>query len=705
MPIARAQAPVSVSNAANGTSIAVAFGSNVTAGNLLVAFASVDTTNTPSITFSSTGAPTWVTIATFTEAGAAARFAIGYCVNAPGGATTVTATFSQNNSLRSIHIVEYSGAAIAAVLDKNTTGLSTAPVTNPTDTAMITTAAGDLIVSALIYRNATSPATAGAGYSFIGNDSTVSDFAAEDQIQTSAGSIATTFTVTGGSLASGIMSAAFKAATAGPQPSARPGKVWRRKFKHRQVLYQTQPAQISRNLSDTVASVDALTVSATVALTDTVASADALTRTKSPLKNSFEGGSNGTTITTGNSGTAPDDAFDNVSTGTGATTAFDNTQAAHGTLSAKIATAATSTTSYLEWSASFPNPATRWFRAYLYFTALPAAQYRVLNVLQGSTNIGNILFTAAGALAFTRAAGTTVFTSAAIPLNQWVRLEGFVTGDASVGQWEYKIWYTPDSPGTPDDTQTSAATQAMTGVPDKVRFGIGLNIANAGPYWMDDIGLSDTGYLGPISTTPISLADTVGVADSISIAVSAALTDIVSAADSLSVAAAISLTDVASAVDALSVAAAVPLTDTAHASDAISITAAVPLTDTVSIVDLLSVFTGGNPTLTDVVSVADNLSIVVTLALSDTVSINDQLDSGNPLNTVMTVYVLGPDAPFVRTLTQDSNRTHFFTQRAWDALNINSIPRNVVIGTIYDVYVNTLQPPNTYFLGTLRVVS
>jgi hypothetical protein len=233
--ITRAQAPVANANAAAATSIAATFGSNVTAGNLLVAFVAASTNAGTAITFSSTGSPTWVTTSSAFEAGAQLVYAIGYCKNAPSGATTITATFAGSYTLRSIFIVEYSGADTTAPLDQFTAGKSTAPVTNPTDDAMVTTQNGDLIVALGTYRAATSPASVGAGYTLIGDDSAVAKLFTEEQIQSAAGSIAATFNVTGGSLASGIMSASFKcsgvAATTPSPPdsdSPRPRRPWMR---------------------------------------------------------------------------------------------------------------------------------------------------------------------------------------------------------------------------------------------------------------------------------------------------------------------------------------------------------------------------------------------------------------------------------------------------------------------------------------------
>ena len=66
--------------------------------------------------------------------------------------------------------------------------------------------------------------------------------------------------------------------------------------------------------------------------------------------NDFEGGTNGTAISTANSGGAGESAWTSVTTGTGATLAYDNAQAYTGTYSAKFATGVTSTKNSLNWS-------------------------------------------------------------------------------------------------------------------------------------------------------------------------------------------------------------------------------------------------------------------------------------------------------------------------------------------------------------------
>jgi hypothetical protein len=237
MAIARVQAPAASSSATNVSSITNTFGSNVTAGNLLVAVGSINDATAPTLSFSSTGSPTWAVTAQYDDStNTAQTIAIGYCQNAPGGATTVTFSFPPGGAPSSLIIAEYSGAAVSGALDQNTAGKTTAATTTPTDDAMVTTANGDLIIGAITYRNANKPVTVGAGYSLIADESTNTNLAVEDRIQASAGSIATTWTVTGGTLPSGVMSAAFKAAPAlALARQAQPGRTWRRRYRHRQM--------------------------------------------------------------------------------------------------------------------------------------------------------------------------------------------------------------------------------------------------------------------------------------------------------------------------------------------------------------------------------------------------------------------------------------------------------------------------------------
>lgn len=214
------------------------------------------------------------------------------------------------------------------------------------------------------------------------------------------------------------------------------------------------------------------------------------------VKNSVEGVASGTTITAANSGGASGDAFNVVTTGSGATTASDNTHAMHGTVSAKIAVGATSTTANLNWTTSVGTQSQIWFRTYLFATANPAAIIRMFAAITTSTLCGAVLITTTGALRWVNTAGTTILTTTnTIPLNAWCRVEGFLIGSATVGQVELKLFKVPDSI-VATEILTSTANQNTNASPNDYRFGISAATTNAGPYWLDDMALSTTGYLG-----------------------------------------------------------------------------------------------------------------------------------------------------------------------------------------------------------------
>jgi hypothetical protein len=214
-------------------------------------------------------------------------------------------------------------------------------------------------------------------------------------------------------------------------------------------------------------------------------------------KFSFEGGTNGANVAAGAGASTGDTNFDAITRGTNATLAYDNTHPGRGSLGVKIATGASSVTSFVSWTTTIGTQTTTYIRALCYFTANPAANHRVY-LAQGATVArAAINLNTNGKFLFQNAAFGTVLTSNTIPLNSQFRLEAKLVADASVGQWEYKIWYDPRSVGVPDDTQTSAATQALGGTSDTYRYGISAAAVSAGPYWLDDVAISTDGYIGP----------------------------------------------------------------------------------------------------------------------------------------------------------------------------------------------------------------
>ena len=231
------------------------------------------------------------------------------------------------------------------------------------------------------------------------------------------------------------------------------------------------------------------------------------------LVNTFEGGTSGTTLTQGiggNTGGTSGNYFDTVTIGGGAADAFDNTHAAHGSLSCKIATVASAAV-YNTWSASLTNTGVSqvWVRMYLYFTANPANAHRVFAATAGSGVAAALQVMTTGALRWTDASGSAIVTTTTtIPLNAWFRVEGFVTGSATTGQVSLSLYTTPDSL-VPAETFTSAATQNTAGLVTDVRYGVSAAVASVGPFWMDDIGISATGPLGPSLAFPAGAASSI----------------------------------------------------------------------------------------------------------------------------------------------------------------------------------------------------
>jgi len=311
-----------------------------------------------------------------------------------------------------------------------------------------------------------------------------------------------------------------------------PGKTWKRRFRHPQLLH-SQPQLL--------------------------------------LVNSFETGSNGTAISTANSGGSGQNAFDVVSA-TNATVAFSSTQAAHGSLSCEFATGSTAADWAVEWTTSLggaPWPQL-YFRLYLYFTANPSAAYRIFALNNAGGVCAAIELNTTGTLRFNNSSGSQILaTTASIPLGQWFRVEGFVIGSTANGQVSITLFDSMDSTTATEGPDTSTATQATSGPMTQAVYGnIGATAANVGPYWMDDIGLSSTGYLGPVASAPVAVSDIDSgyASDASQVTAYPAATDVSQGSDSGLVSAYPADTDASQALDG-NAQAGVANTDACQASD------------------------------------------------------------------------------------------------------------------------------------------
>lgn len=188
---------------ANVTSFSATFGVAVGSGNLVVGVVTWDSASGQGTlnTVTDNKGNTYTISDSINSAGdtqQAASFSLG---NVTGGPTVITANFTSTGGgdhWITIVVSEYSGGPAAADFRDGHTGqLQTAVGTgaNAISSGNITTTAnGDLIWGATVSPTSTPTATAGTGFTLRGSDITNTFTYDEDQVQTTAGSIAATFT-------------------------------------------------------------------------------------------------------------------------------------------------------------------------------------------------------------------------------------------------------------------------------------------------------------------------------------------------------------------------------------------------------------------------------------------------------------------------------------------------------------------------------
>ena len=218
------------------------------------------------------------------------------------------------------------------------------------------------------------------------------------------------------------------------------------------------------------------------------------------LTNSAEGGTSGVAPTPANSGGTSGDPWGVVTVGTGASVLYDNARSAHGALAYKVSTTGTSAQAACRWTPGV-TMTTAWYRTYIYLTALPTVLTRILSVWNGASIAASLMVMTTGRINITPAAGgtsTTLQNATAIPLNQWVRVEVRFDMSTTVGAADMRIYTDPDS-ATVWESKTVSAQVYLAAV-DNAQYGISPGAINAGPYWFDDLGFSDTDWVGPVAS-------------------------------------------------------------------------------------------------------------------------------------------------------------------------------------------------------------
>jgi hypothetical protein len=220
--------------------------------------------------------------------------------------------------------------------------------------------------------------------------------------------------------------------------------------------------------------------------------------------NSYEGGTNGTTLNPTSSGSGGT-AFNAVSSGV----TFDNTHVAHGAMAAKFDATGTGIQSA---DVTGLNTAAIAMRDYFYFTANPvgsatpqiqwmgtAAQTRLVSLIWNNTGTISVSITGAG----------VVYTSTGtVPLNAQFRSELRVKINGTSGEVHF-AGYAGDST-TPITGMSYDSTTANLGTTNVGEIRRGRTVSNAYPnaFWVDDSAWNDAaaGFIGPyVSSSPTTL--------------------------------------------------------------------------------------------------------------------------------------------------------------------------------------------------------
>lgn len=231
-----------------------------------------------------------------------------------------------------------------------------------------------------------------------------------------------------------------------------------------------------------------------------------------PLENTFEGGSDATTITTGNSGGASGDAFDTVYNPAvdGWGIEFENSPILSGTMSARIIPGTSNNGCQVTWGSGSvgtvgPNIYTRMY--FRFPSAVPNSTLneRVIKLNSGaSQRAGVVIFGSAdtGRFSWVNATDSSGGTHSSMTLSAdtTYRFECEFVLSATVGQVTIKCFAGDDT--SPIETLASTATLNLGGTTaDNVEFGYLAGSANSTVMpnmVIDGLGIDTAGYMGPV---------------------------------------------------------------------------------------------------------------------------------------------------------------------------------------------------------------
>lgn len=179
-----------------------------------------------------------------------------------------------------------------------------------------------------------------------------------------------------------------------------------------------------------------------------------------------------------------------------ATITYDSPASPRGSASCAIATT-TSSAGYVAWDETVlgeGNVAT-WGRVYLWMTADFAASVSLLQFAENGTARGRVQILTDRKVRIVDSAGATVTTTTSpIALNSWIRIECKISGSTS-GDWSLSV-YAGNSVSAIQTLTGSGAN--FGGAINTLRVGVTAPQANVPTFYLDDLGFSTAGALGPV---------------------------------------------------------------------------------------------------------------------------------------------------------------------------------------------------------------
>lgn len=209
------------------------------------------------------------------------------------------------------------------------------------------------------------------------------------------------------------------------------------------------------------------------------------------LVNTFEGGSNGTTISTANSGGVSGNPFDAFAS----TPTFSTTVAHSGTL---CMSATTGAQKQVEWNTTSLGTGNATLFGRCYFQTTGNAGVRIVQGDGATTSdIFRItLVTTTSLIAVNINGGTNVSSTTALANNTWMRIDFQFALSGTTATITARLFFGANIEGTvPTETltQSGASTDAAINI---IRFGSGSSVTPT--LFFDDVAVTDQGYPGPL---------------------------------------------------------------------------------------------------------------------------------------------------------------------------------------------------------------